>query len=94
MTAPRLLQGIDLLGQLRGDVVPRGNKGAGLGSGADLHGCLAGAGSRQDRGYAIETRRHSPLFGNRPPDPTAWIHRAYTAPPWSGDRPAHAAANT
>jgi len=49
LVTPLLLQGISLAAQLRGDVLQRGDDGAGLGSSADLHGRLAGAGGQTGR---------------------------------------------
>jgi hypothetical protein len=46
---PSLLHGIDLLAQPRRDFGQRGSEGAGLGSGAALHGRLNGAGGRTGR---------------------------------------------
>ncbi len=48
LIAPLSLPDIDLMGQLRRDVVQGDNKGAGLGSGVDLHRRLTRAGGRQD----------------------------------------------
>jgi hypothetical protein len=48
LIAPLSLSGIDLMGQLRRNVVQGDNKGTGLGSRVDLHRRLARAGGRQD----------------------------------------------